>query len=131
MYMFKCSTRFNYSRFNWLFSSKEMLDCKSVTSTTQMSFHDWHTINRTESSSVCGSCVLKVPISSKFFIFPSDPTFHAMNICEKKIDLDKKRFCYECLKTWKSYNFSCSRPVPLITASTCSELWRRFRNMRL
>ena len=39
----------------------------------------------------------------KIFIFPSDPTFHAMNICEKKFDLDKKRFFYECLKTWKSY----------------------------
>ena len=39
----------------------------------------------------------------KIFIFPSDPTFHAMNICEKKFDLDKKRFCYKCFKTWKSY----------------------------
>ena len=27
--------------------------------------------------------------------------------------------------------FSCGRPVPLITASTRSELWRRFRNVRL
>ena len=36
---------------------------------------------------------------------------------------------------WMSKNlkilFSCCRPVPLITASTCSELWRRFRNVRL
>ena len=26
--------------------------------------------------------------------------------------------------------FSCGRSVPLITASTCSELWRTFRNVR-
>ena len=30
-----------------------------------------------------GQVNLKVPVSSKIFIFRSDPSFHAMNICEK------------------------------------------------
>ena len=42
--------------------------------------------------------MLKVPISSNFFILPSDPIFHARNFGEKNFDLDKKRFFYEVLK---------------------------------
>ena len=58
--------------------------------------------------SISGNTVLlergvKVPISSKF-IFPH-LILHFMQwtSAKKFFDLDKKRFCYECLKTWKSY----------------------------
>ena len=65
----------------------------------------------------------------KIFIFPSDPIFHAMNFSEKK----NFWFGYKTILLWMFKNlkilFSCGQPVPLITASTCSELWRRFRNM--
>ena len=42
----------------------------------------------------------------------------------------KSDFFYELLKTWKSY-FLAVDLVPLVMASTCSELWRRFRNVWL
>ena len=71
---------------------------------------------------------LKVPISSKFLFSHLILHFLQWTSAKQFFDLDKKRFCYECLKTWKSYFLG---PVPLITASTCTELWRRFRNVRL
>ena len=40
-----------------------------------------------------------MPISSNFFILPSDSIFHAMNFGAKIFDLDKKRSFYEVLKT--------------------------------
>ena len=61
------------------------------------------------------------------FFFSSDPLFHAMNFIEKNFDLDKMRF-FSMFKNPKIL-FSCGRPVLLITALTCSELRRRFRNM--
>ena len=43
---------------------------------------------------------IKVPIlSSKFLIL----YFMQWTSAKNFFDLDKKRFCYECLKTWKSY----------------------------
>ena len=42
---------------------------------------------------------------------------------------------YKAILLWMFKNlkilFSCGRPMPLITTSTYSELWRRFRNVRV
>ena len=46
---------------------------------------------------------LKVPISSKFLFSHVILHFMQWTSAKKIFDLDKKRFCYECLKTWKSY----------------------------
>ena len=46
---------------------------------------------------------LKCPYHQNFLF--SHPILHFMHwtSAKKFFDLDKKRFCYECLKTWKSY----------------------------
>ena len=46
---------------------------------------------------------VKVPISSKFLFSHLILHFMQWTSAKKIFDLDKKRFCYECLKTWKSY----------------------------
>ena len=46
---------------------------------------------------------LKVPISSKFLFFHLVLHFMQWTSAKKIFDLDKKRLCYDCLKTWKSY----------------------------
>ena len=50
-----------------------------------------------------GTSNFKVPISSKFLF--SHLILHFMQWTSAKnfFDLNKKRFCYECFKTWKSY----------------------------
>ena len=43
------------------------------------------------------------PISSKFLFSHLILHFMQWTSAKKIFDLDKKRFCYECLKSWKSY----------------------------
>ena len=46
---------------------------------------------------------LKKPISSKFLFSHQILHFMQWTLAKKLFDLDKKRFCYKSLKTWKSY----------------------------
>ena len=46
---------------------------------------------------------LKVPISSKFLFSHLILYFIQWTCAKKFFDLDKNRYFYECLKTWKSY----------------------------
>ena len=74
--------------------------------------------------------VFKVPISSKFLFSHLILYFMQWTSWKRFFDLDKKRFFLWTFKNLK-IPFSCGWPVPLITASTCSELWRRFRSVWL
>ena len=74
--------------------------------------------------------IKKVPISSKFLFSHLILHFMQGTSAKKCFDLDKKQFFLWTFKNLKIL-FSCGWPAPLITASTCSELWRRFRNVRL
>ena len=95
---------------------------------------------------VSPSCPVKVPISSKFFIFLSDSIYHPMKVCEKKFDFDKMQSFLEVLKTlkffgrafslrhqitcfWKHSNWppfwsTIRTSLPLVR----NELWHRFSN---
>ena len=46
---------------------------------------------------------IKVPISSKFLFSQLILHFMQWTSVKKLFNLDKNRFCYECLKIWKSY----------------------------
>ena len=48
-------------------------------------------------------CAVKVPMSSNFLFAHLILHFMQWKSAKKIFDLDKKRFCYECLNTWKSY----------------------------
>ena len=50
-----------------------------------------------------GILVLKCPYHQKFLFSHLMLHFTEWTSAKKFFDLDKKRFCYECLKTWKSY----------------------------
>ena len=62
---------------------------------------NWHLWDVFRYNSLQLLSFLKVPISSKFLF--SHPILHFMHWTSEHLDLGKKRFFYECLKTWKSY----------------------------
>ena len=76
----------------------------------------------------CTSLIIKGPISSKFLFSHLILYFMQWTSAKFFFDLDSKTIFLWMFKNLKIL-FLCGRPVLLITASTCSELWRIFRNV--